>query len=156
MRSRPCQIEGAEARSANPPLTLQGTGVVIAAIVTSFFCNVALLWLGMPSLIHSRGLSLHPLVPFLALALERRQWQTNRLDLSLIAAPRINIEWADSTRLLPVLELSPSALPAFSVGPLPTVAYVPDYLTAGEEASLLREIRSTQRWTEVRRLAAVH
>ena len=60
MRSRLCQIEGAEARSANPPLTLQGTGVVIAAIVTSFFWNVALLWPAVPSLIHSRGLSYTP------------------------------------------------------------------------------------------------
>ena len=73
----------------------------------------------------------------------------------MIAAPRVDTEWADCSPFLAVLELSPSALPAFSVGPLPTVAYVPDYLTAAEEASLLREIRGARRWTEVPHYAAV-
>ena len=57
-----------------------------------------------------------------------------------------------------MLELSPSTLPAFRVGSLPTIAYVPDYLAAAEEASLLREIRAARRWTEVphRAVASAH
>ena len=41
-------------------------------------------------------------------------------------------------------------LATLRVGTLPTIAYVPDYLTPAEEASLLREICGAKRWTEVR------
>ena len=45
MRSRHSQIRRMGARAANPPLTLQGTGVVIAAMVSSSFWNAPFLWL---------------------------------------------------------------------------------------------------------------